>query len=173
MALRTGMEVPAAMRPILQSLADQGVLTDENGDLLRDLSKIPFAETMTQGFDRIVKKIEELLEKLGLTKDAINNLPDADVNINYRDNRPPGLGENGGRPDPRRPREPLSVTGATLAAVDTRMVAPGGSLVDTIAEAVKEGIEHAKPPDLFVDGRKLTDVMLRNQRDQLAVYGVR
>ena len=63
-ALKFGFEVPEAMRPVLESMMAQGKLTDENGVKLESLSKIKFAESMTQGFDRIVAKLDELIGKL-------------------------------------------------------------------------------------------------------------
>jgi hypothetical protein len=77
MALRTASEVPAAMRPMLQKFLEQGLLTDENGNKITDLevAGVHFAESMTQGFDRVVQKLQELIEKLHLAGDAITNLP--------------------------------------------------------------------------------------------------
>ena len=51
-AIRTGTEIPPAMRPLLQKMIDLGVLTDANGDKITDLegSGITFAQTMTEGF---------------------------------------------------------------------------------------------------------------------------
>jgi hypothetical protein len=78
-ALRTGTEVPAAMRPMLERMIELGQLTDENGNLITDLeqSGITFAETMTQGFKKIVDAVEKLTDAiargLGL---AIENIPD-------------------------------------------------------------------------------------------------
>lgn len=85
LALKTGHEVPAAFRPILETLLSQGLLTDETGEKLKDLSKIPFAQTMTQGFDRVVLKLQELIDRLGLTKDEIDRIPRSiDIDVNYR-----------------------------------------------------------------------------------------
>jgi hypothetical protein len=77
MALRTASEVPAAMRPMLQKFLEQGLLTDENGNKITDLEAagVHFAESMTQGFDRVVQKLQELIEKLHLAGDTIANMP--------------------------------------------------------------------------------------------------
>jgi hypothetical protein len=70
-ALRTGTEVPAAMKPMLQQLVDMGALVDENGLALKDLASIPFAETLTQGFDRLEAAINRVADVLqGLPGDA-------------------------------------------------------------------------------------------------------
>ena len=87
MAARTGTEVPAAMQPILQTMIDQGTLLDENGVAITDLGGIgvTFSETMTQGFDRIVLKLSELLDKIGLVPAAVNAIPtNHTIHIGYQ-----------------------------------------------------------------------------------------
>jgi hypothetical protein len=99
-ARRTGMEVPAALRPILQLMIDQGLLLDENGEAITDLGQlqIKWAESMTQGFDRIVEKLQELLDRLFATADAINNLPkQITIDVDY---------DIGDPPRPPKDREP-------------------------------------------------------------------
>jgi len=44
-AMKAGTTIPDSMKPILQSLAEQGLLTDEQGNKLKDLSGIGFAPT--------------------------------------------------------------------------------------------------------------------------------
>jgi polyhydroxyalkanoate synthesis regulator phasin len=63
-AMQYGLEVPAAMKPVLQTMVDQGLLTDDNGEKLKDLSKIKFSESMTDGFKKIVDKLDELIDRL-------------------------------------------------------------------------------------------------------------
>ncbi len=94
-ALKVGAEIPAAMKPILQSMVDQGVLVDENGEKITDLEKagVKFSETMTQGFDRVVQKLQELIDKLNHTGSAIQNIPDVHVGVQYDDPGPPHQAE--------------------------------------------------------------------------------
>ncbi len=81
-ALRTGTEIPAALSPVLQRMVELGQLTDENGNIITDLeaSGVHFAETMTQGFQKIVDAVTKLTDAisrgLGL---AIANIPDPEV----------------------------------------------------------------------------------------------
>ncbi len=81
-ALKTGTEIPAAMAPMLQRMVEMGMLTDENGNVITDLeqSGVHFAETMTQGFQKIVDAVQKLTDAitrgLGL---AIENIPDPEV----------------------------------------------------------------------------------------------
>jgi hypothetical protein len=63
-ALRTNAEIPKSMEPLLASMLEQGLLTDENGEKLTDLSRLTWAETMTQGFDRVVGAVERLIQAL-------------------------------------------------------------------------------------------------------------
>lgn len=75
-ALAVGAEVPAAMQPILQSFADQGLLVDANGAAITDLSLagVTFAETMSAGFDRVILKLDQLITSLIAAGTAIDPL---------------------------------------------------------------------------------------------------
>lgn len=76
-AQKTGSEVPAEMKPILEKMIEMGTLTDANGNKITDLgsSGITFSETMTQGFSRIVDKLTELINKIADTTGALNGIP--------------------------------------------------------------------------------------------------
>lgn len=94
MAIKTGTEVPVAMKPILQSFIDQGLLVDENGTKITDLGAtgVTFSETMTQGFDRVVRKLEELIQRIGDTGTAIDDIPDqVDISVGFDVQPFPGL----------------------------------------------------------------------------------
>lgn len=80
-AVKAGVEIPFAMRPILQTMLEQGTLVDANGEKITDFKTagITFAETMTQGFDRIVLKLDELIQRLIGAGTAIENLPSEKV----------------------------------------------------------------------------------------------
>lgn len=77
MALTTGAEVPVAMQPILQKMVEQGLLMDANGVAITDLGQlnVTWSESMTQGFDRVVTKLQELIDHLNATGQALNNIP--------------------------------------------------------------------------------------------------
>jgi hypothetical protein len=79
-SIRMGVDIPAAMKPMLQNFIDMGDLVDENGQKITDISKIPFAETMSQGFDRVVAAVQKLIDAItrGLGT-AIDNIPDPNV----------------------------------------------------------------------------------------------
>lgn len=81
-ALRTGTEIPASMRPMLERMIEMGLLTDATGAKLNTLEGLTFAETLTQGFDRVVGKLDELIEKLkGGVGGAIEDLGKRDVTV--------------------------------------------------------------------------------------------
>jgi len=73
-ALAVGADVPAAMAPILKSFADQGLLVDSAGNKITDLNAagVVFAETMTQGFDRVIVKLDQLIQSLIAAGTAID-----------------------------------------------------------------------------------------------------
>jgi hypothetical protein len=93
-ALKTGAEIPVAFQPILQSLVNQGLLLDANGVAVTSLGElnIKWAETMTAGFDRVVAKLQELIDRLNSAGQAIDNIPTTvDVTVKYHVEHPPQL----------------------------------------------------------------------------------
>jgi hypothetical protein len=97
-AIETGTTVPRELEPILKKMIEMGTLTDKNGDKFTDLAQIPFAESMTAGFEKVVKAIEKLSAAIqGVAGDfdaaagAANGLADAAGNIPA-----PGSGNPGG-----------------------------------------------------------------------------
>lgn len=65
-AKRMGIEIPAAMRPMLENFAQNGDLLDENGNAITDLSAygVSWAETMTESVAKIVKSVNELVDAI-------------------------------------------------------------------------------------------------------------
>lgn len=63
-AIASGRTVPENMRPILQTMLEQGRLTDENGQKLEDLGGINFGPPIESAFDRIIAKLEELINRI-------------------------------------------------------------------------------------------------------------
>lgn len=64
-AIETGTTVPRELEPILKKMIEMGVLVDRNGEKFTDLEQIPFAESLTEGFDRVVAAINKLSDLLG------------------------------------------------------------------------------------------------------------
>lgn len=61
-AIKSGFEVPMAMRPILEEMIRLGQLTDENGNKITNLdgSGIKFSMTMSEGFQALIKSVDRL-----------------------------------------------------------------------------------------------------------------
>ncbi len=95
-SISMGLEVPIAMKPMLQTMIDQGLLTDAAGNKITDLadSGITFAETMSQGFQKVVEAVKSLTDAIsrGLGT-AINNIPtERTIHIGYSVDAAPGFG---------------------------------------------------------------------------------
>lgn len=75
-AVRVGQEIPKAFRPILQKMLEQGTLTDEAGNAITDLEAagIQFSESMSEGFDRVIGKLDELIAKLVAAGTAMESI---------------------------------------------------------------------------------------------------
>jgi hypothetical protein len=90
--MRTGGEIPEAMRPMIQAMADMGTLTDDNGEKLTDLSKLNWSQTMTQGFKAVTDKLTELIDKItGGLGGALNNLPSPTVRVGVQYDYPDSI----------------------------------------------------------------------------------
>jgi hypothetical protein len=106
-ALTTGTEVPLSMKPMLEKMAEMGVLIGEDGEKLTDLQNIPFAKSMSEGFKDVVTAIGDMTKVLkdafgsavgeastfaGSVRNALSTIPrsiDIDIHGNYRqDNLP-------------------------------------------------------------------------------------
>jgi hypothetical protein len=67
-AMRTGTALPEFIRPMLQSMADMGLLLDENGNALKDLSRFTFTDSIESSFARmadVLTEIRDLLRSIG------------------------------------------------------------------------------------------------------------
>ena len=64
-ALEMGIALPAAMKPMLEAMVEQGRLTDQNGEKLEDLSGLTFADPIAAQFDRLADSIQMLIIALG------------------------------------------------------------------------------------------------------------
>lgn len=85
LAVKAGADIPLSMKPILDDLYQQGKLVHENGEAYteEEYKALKYGETMTQMFQGLLKKIEELVN-------AILGIPNKDVDINVRTKYPSG-----------------------------------------------------------------------------------
>lgn len=85
--VRMGREFPAEMRPVLEAMQEQGLLTDENGEKLKDLSAVKFSESLEQSTQRMIDKLQDLIDAILGVPSALNGIPDSfdfDVNLHAR-----------------------------------------------------------------------------------------
>jgi hypothetical protein len=85
-----GVEIPAAMKPIIDDLYAHGKLLHENGEAYTqaEYDGISYAQTMSQMFQDLITKINDLV-------DAIRGVP-KDINIKGHYTPPPNLPGGGG-----------------------------------------------------------------------------
>jgi hypothetical protein len=100
-----GVEVPAAMKPMLEQMIDMGKLTDASGNKIGSLEDagLTFSLTMSEGFKSLIKEVQNLADVLrtGLgraveeTSDKIGRIPrKVTVETEYKETgtRPSGGG---------------------------------------------------------------------------------
>jgi hypothetical protein len=150
-AIAMGVEVPSAMKPMLQRMVDMGLLTDANGNKITDLegSGISFAETMTEGFSRVVEEVKKLTEAiargLGLAIDNIPKNTQINIDINERTTKTVV-----GGPDPFVPADdPFAfdrnllpagfATGGMVGSMGQVQHFATGGLVDTVPAMLTPG----------------------------------
>jgi TP901 family phage tail tape measure protein len=79
-ALKYGVSIPNALQPLIQQMMDAGLLVDENGDKLTDLSKLTFADSPLEGgIEDLEAAIRDLIAALGGVPGAINAIGNTPV----------------------------------------------------------------------------------------------
>lgn len=87
-AITTGTEVDVALKPMLQRMAEMGLLTDAAGNKIDNLEAagVSFSLSMSDGFKAVVTEVKRLTDAIRLSLGlAIENVPDIDVDVNYHD----------------------------------------------------------------------------------------
>ncbi len=89
-SIKFGTKIPENMRPWIEQLIKTGQLTDANGDKIEDLSQIQFGAPIVSEFEKVIQKLQELIDKIGATIGGINAIPrDVTIGIHYDDPGPP------------------------------------------------------------------------------------
>lgn len=63
-ALKWGHTLPEAMRDPLKKMVDMGLITDDAGEKLADLSGIKFEKPLQAAIDSLITKLDELIDKI-------------------------------------------------------------------------------------------------------------
>jgi len=117
-ALRFNLEVPEAMRPMLEQLLEMGLLTDENGEKLKDLSRIQFSRTLQESIQNLIDKLDAFIARM------VGGVPNALARLGIG----PGAGGAGGigfgGSDGGPPRMPRQLD--DFGSVDHYAVGTGG-----------------------------------------------
>ncbi len=129
-AMRFGTKIPEFMRPLLQMMINAGLLTDEFGNKLTDLSQFSFTDSIESSFEKMRKILEQIRDLLAYgIPGAIKALPDLPPRW-----VPPGDGDSGGA-IPRATAMPMlgsDTTQMTGWNGDAGMVVPTGGDTYTI-----------------------------------------
>lgn len=141
---QTGTKVPENLRPILEQMARNGLLTDQFGNKLTDVSTISFEDTpIAESISNLVKAIQDLIDTLNnKLAPAITGLPDHTVTITTKyktdgapaDPRPQGkYGLNlDGTPDNDGDPTNSLFTGGIVTAFGVQQFAIGGRVLPFI-----------------------------------------
>jgi len=86
-----GVEIPSAMKPIIDDLYTHGKLIHENGEAYTEAeyNGLSYAQTMSEMFKDLIAKVDELVS-------ALLGIPNKTVTVNVRKNDPDNLLNRGG-----------------------------------------------------------------------------
>jgi hypothetical protein len=132
-SIAAGLEIPIAMKPILEKLISMGLLVNDNGDKLKDLNDVKFssdfATTMKDGFDGVIDKLDKLLRGLGILPSEAEKAADGVRNA-FRDVQFPGGGGDPDRgPDGGAGRPPEAHRGAYVTPYGLQTFHSGGEVL--------------------------------------------
>lgn len=89
-SIKFGVDIPANMEPWIKNLIDAGILVDENGDKITDLSLIKFGDPIKTEFDKIQGSLKELVDKIGVLIDQLNEMTKPrTINVGWNVDPPP------------------------------------------------------------------------------------
>jgi hypothetical protein len=153
-AIAMGTEVPAAMRPMLQQFEDAGLLTDESGQKLKDLSTIKFAQPLETAIQGLIDKMGELIDKIGDVGSAFGGLPDGSLAPSKFSDLMPDANFMAGA-DP-------------AASMDRRCLLPARRALRTIRSAapIDDSARARRVAGVLTELRNLNRRLERVQRDQ-------
>lgn len=170
-SIAAGVALPESMRPMIARMIELGLLVDENGQAITDVSQLPFTETLEAGVARLVVEIQRLVNALLGIPNEVNTV----INVERRELNPGGGGHNAPAHedldgDPTTPFAEGGVvyprpggTRAILAeANETEFVVPE-SKADSFARqrlGGGGGVQQITIP-VYLAGQKLDEVIMR------------
>lgn len=161
-ALSAGVAIPAAMKPIIQSLFESGKLIHENGDAYTqaEVDGLTYTQTMSEMFTSLIEKVDQLVS-------AILGIPDKTVNVNVNRHYTDSTGDDGGRDgDPATPAAMGFhglVTGPRLFLAGER----GAERVDIGPGGGGDGMTEATGQAMLEAMRRLPRALSRATRDAM------
>jgi len=63
-SIKFGVDIPENMKPWIEQLIKTGQLLDDNGNAVTDISQLKFSAPIVSEFDKIVQKLQELIDKI-------------------------------------------------------------------------------------------------------------
>lgn len=165
-AIATNTEIPISMRPILEKLAEMGLLTDKATGEFIDLSKVTWAKSMTEGFDQVTKAIYDLRD--ALTKGVGGALDELGRKVVHPKIQP--IVENPDGVDIPRYAKGGIVTRPTLALI-------GESGPEAVVPLTRQGMglsSSALGGDTYISigGREIKDFIVETARQDAARGGL-
>lgn len=71
-SMTAGTQVPRELEPIMRKMFDLGLLTDTNGEKLEDFGSITFASDINEQFERLIDKLDDVLDRWLGIEDTID-----------------------------------------------------------------------------------------------------
>lgn len=98
-SVKFGTEIPENLKPVIESLFEQGALVDENGEKLKELPNIKFGAAikseMEKASDKLAEVVERLAEVLAQLTELDGKKATFDVEGRYREEDTPSRREGG------------------------------------------------------------------------------
>jgi hypothetical protein len=82
-ALKFGETIPDTMRPMIEKMIEASELTDGQGEKLTDLTKLSFSHDLSEDFQALIDKLDELIDHIngpGGLAASLANLPQPKIN---------------------------------------------------------------------------------------------
>lgn len=163
-ATAAGQSVPEQMRPMIESMIQQGLLLDANGNAFTSVEAagITFAQTMDQQFSTLIEKIDAMVSALM----GVSNVQVPAVTIPYR-YRQEGPGPDN-IPQPENPTEGHATgTGFKNFGSGTLAVLHGRERVQTEGQARAEAMQRGNADISDASMRRLEQSLAKSFRDSI------